>query len=261
MKHTFVFGNLMRAADAGEQSGGGNAATTALPSQPQAGARPYNGPAFDPRINIDARDRNAQNSRLPNFQPVTIVNVTRFVDRKGNPRVAFNNAAIILSLAQLNAQGIFYPEVLQGKTMMVDFFIPGDYLLNGTQVDRSGIIVNRFMVEQDMEVARTLQAKFAEQAHTNWSSLANFAYGANNRGRGQGTGQNTNNGVVGVANIPQMQNPADSANATGSPSAALNEAPQLNKTGNDLTDQTEGNKTGTDQGAGKEAGTGFEQPE
>jgi hypothetical protein len=204
--------NFNPAPDAGAQG----ATPLVLGSQPAATvAKPQ--VQFDPKRNIDTRDRASQASRQPNMQPVYVADVRRYVDQRGNPRVALNQGAIHLSQRQLTSAQVFVPESLQGKEILVDFFIPGDILLNGSIVTDGGRIVNRFAVQANMEAVNKLEYELMKESHFNWASKASTALGANNRPSGQGTSLQDTNGRVPAGAIPAMaelnQSTGGSANA------------------------------------------------
>ena len=162
-------------------------------------------PPFNARVNIDSRFPNERNRRPANMQEVPVTDVRRYVSvRDGSPRVAFNRGAIHISLAQMESAGVHYPESLVGKTMMVDFFQPGDILINGSVVADGGRIVNQFLLEPDREVAREIEKEIAMKKHNSWASLVSNRLGANNRPTGSGTTVNTMNGVTSANSIPGM---------------------------------------------------------
>ncbi len=172
-------------------------------AQGQSGAPAKVAPPFDPRVNIDTRVANSQGNRAPDFRPTKVVDVRRYRDKRtGSPRVAFNQGSIHISMKQMNSAGVFYPETLVGKTIMLDFFKPGDILLNGSGVTDDGRIVNRFLLEPDMAVAREIEKTLALEAHSSWASSAGLTYGANTRGSGIGTGLSDSNGTQAAAAIP-----------------------------------------------------------
>lgn len=140
-----------------------------------------------------------QNTRPPEFKPIEILEVRRYSDKGGNPRVSFNFGSLHLSYRQLMSAGVFYPESLIGKTISVDFFKRGDILLNGSEVRDNGIIVNRFAIEGNAEVANEIEKELRMSAHHAWASKLNTAFGANQRPSGIGTGNMLDNGVQRVA--------------------------------------------------------------
>lgn len=217
---SFALGVFFRADDATQGTGG----ITQTVSAPQGSNLPAGqtrqAPEFRPGFNIDTRDRNSQNSRPVDFRPFTVIDVRRYKDERGNPRLAFNQGAIHISLKQMTSAGVHYPESMVGKTILVDFFKPGDILLNGSAVTDDGRIVNRFALEPDQEVSRSIEKELALSAHNSWASQAALAYGANNRGSGVGMSNQLNNGVTSANQILQMQDPATATTSTMSPSQA-----------------------------------------
>lgn len=152
-------------------------------------------------------------TRPANWVKVFVSEVRKY-NRAGQPRVSFNQGAIHVSYAQLKSAGVYNPDSLGGKHIMVDFFQRGDVLLNGSIVTDGGRIVNRFMVEPNSEVENKLEYELKKEALSTWGSLAGQQIGANVRGQGDGTQLSTNNGLQSANQIPPMQNPADTSGQT-----------------------------------------------
>lgn len=92
-------------------------------------------------------------NRAPNYTPVYIFEVRPYVNAKtGKQMFSFNNGSLHLSYKQLYAAGVEVPELLQEKTIMVDFFQIGEALLNGDIVRDENRIVRGFVAPQDREV-------------------------------------------------------------------------------------------------------------
>lgn len=209
MKRFFIPFILLRELAAEGTTGTGGGQTQGVANQLPAGQTAASVPNFDPRFNIDTRDPNQRNKRPPDYQALEVTDVREYRDqRTGSPRIAFNQGAVHISLAQLQSAGVHYPRILFGKTIMVDFFKPGDILLNGSVVTDDGRIVNRFVVEQDMQVARDIEKELAMDSFKGFRSLMSQRYGANTRGTGEGTQLQNRNGVQNAnGGIPQMGSP------------------------------------------------------
>jgi hypothetical protein len=154
---------------------------------------------WNPALNIDTRNRGSQQSRPAAFKRIPVLEVRPYRDKNGRPRVAFNQGSVHISDAQLTSAGVNNPWSLVGREILVDFFRPGDILLNGSVVTRDGIIVNRFAVEPNHEVENRLEYELKKEQLTGWKSMASMAVGANQRPQGQGLGFLTDNGIGRVA--------------------------------------------------------------
>lgn len=196
-------------------------------------------PEFDPTFNIDSRFPDDRRKRPEDWQKIEIYDVRPYLNaRDGSPRVAFNQGALHISQAQLSSAGIEYPQVLQGKFIMVDFFKPGDILLNGSQVTDPGRIVNQFTPELDLAVAQDIQKTLAIEKHKSWAGALMRRSGANNRPQGDGLSLNTRNDVQSTNSTPQMQGGANMSGSTGSAGQGQ------------LANQNVSSSTGTEAGSG-----------
>lgn len=137
--------------------------------------------------------------RPPDFLPVRVFEVRRYSDKNGRPRVSFNFGAIHISHKQLTSAGVHNPDILVGEEILVDFFKPGDRLLNGSIVTDPGRIVNRFAVHKNKAVEDQIEVQLKMEAHKNWLVKESAATGANQRPSGIGTGSMLDNGVSRIA--------------------------------------------------------------
>lgn len=84
------------------------------------------------------------------------------------PMIAINttdeNRGINISGAQLIAAGYRTPQLLQGKTIIVDFYKKGEILLNGAIVEDDGAIVKSFTIEQDLVMLREVEKELQLQS-------------------------------------------------------------------------------------------------
>ena len=179
-------------------------------------------PPFDKRINIDQRQGSTFQARVPQMQEIDILEF-KLYSRNGSPRVAFNFGAVHVGLGQLQADGIFDPNVLRGKKLFVDFFQKGDILVNGDVVTDDGRVVWRIASDPaaTAEASQRVQEKLQLDHLNTFRSMLGTRIGANNRGQGNGLLNNTQNGVVSANSIPAMANvqstPASNVGSSSQP--------------------------------------------
>jgi len=93
--------------------------------------------------------------------------------------IAFNvtdtHRGFHLSAAQLISQDVYNPNLLQGTTMDVTFFEPGEVLFNGDVVTDAGVIVKSFIPEVDMELERQLAFDARKAQTASWLDAAKAA--------------------------------------------------------------------------------------
>jgi len=150
-------------------------------------------------VNAGAAPQTRGVQRPPDFLPVRVFEVRRYSDKNGRPRVSFNFGAIHISHKQLTSAGVHNPDILVGEEILVDFFKPGDRLLNGSIVTDPGRIVNRFAVHKNKEVEDALEIQLKMEAHKNWLVKESASTGANQRPSGIGTGSMLDNGISRIA--------------------------------------------------------------
>lgn len=108
-------------------------------------------------------------TRAPNYTPVFVADVRDYQNKmSGKTMFAFNNGTLHLSYAQLNAAGVVNPNLLQGTTLMVDFYQVGEPLLNGTEVRDPNRIVRGFIAQKDMELEREVAKDAMKDRAAQW---------------------------------------------------------------------------------------------
>ena len=112
-------------------------------------------------------------TRAPQYKEIVIFEVRDYVSKtNGKTMFSFNNGAFHLSFAQLSAAGIEVPQLLQGTTMLVDFFQVGEALLNGTEVRDANRIVRQFVPQQDHDLLRDVAKDILKEKFSNWRKAA-----------------------------------------------------------------------------------------
>ncbi len=92
---------------------------------------------------------------LPHFVEVHVMEINPFTSKQGKPMWAINQTQVYLSGQQLMAKQCEVPELLQGTTLLVDFYKKGDVLpLTGVTVNDDDVLVRGFIIEQDKELLR-----------------------------------------------------------------------------------------------------------
>jgi hypothetical protein len=135
------------------------------------------------------------------------------------PMFAFNvtgpGEGFHLSFAQLDAAGVLDPMLLQGTTMLVEFFSEGETLNDGVTVVRdNGVIVKNFVPQVDREIRVQAAIKTVQDQYSNWRAAALAAkskaprQGGINAQPANGATSNTANGGAGntaTGNAPEAQ--------------------------------------------------------
>jgi hypothetical protein len=123
-----------------------------------------------------------QTSRPAQYREVYIYEV-RDYPRNGKTMFSFNNGSLHLSYAQLQAAGVDNPRLLQGTTMMVDFFKIGEVLLNNQVVRDDNRIVRQFVCQFDREVEKELAVAKGLERMNKWASMVTQSTGGGTQSR------------------------------------------------------------------------------
>ena len=104
---------------------------------------------------------------------ILIWEVVDYVSKKnGKQMFSFNQGQFHLSYAQMQGKGIDVPQLLQGTTMVVEFYAIGEELLNGKPVTDAEKIVKNFTPEVDKTLLREVALEAQRARVANWAKAA-----------------------------------------------------------------------------------------
>lgn len=113
------------------------------------------------------------------MKEIKVFSATKGTSRKtGKPLVVINNGEVFLPYGQVITQGVYDPAVLQGTTLLVEYYMKGEALVSknpdGTPVivDRDNTIVKQFVLEQDKETARQVNTQMRISEVQDWVAAA-----------------------------------------------------------------------------------------